>query len=503
MGAILTALCLSAAPTLSLPQDAVRWVVADLGTMPAHDRQFQRYIWVPDWQSGDDVAAAQLAANIAFNHSSEPQSGDVLMDGKLVRFDLRKFEPDPVALAKLLLNYEKLAKEGWFHAKIVRPVVVGKKTVKRRRFIYRADDPEATAAMIVESGSNAVLLRSDHFIEKTLSTIDGGLYYQFAKIQKGDKKQTAEDKFLKQFGSNKKLVEKLDGQSRAGVLISGVAEKPRQVEAFRGVAGRGTGIISITHDITDEDFAKVGSDPIRNLLNFKDAAREAIALRPNGFQVYALFNGKGDLQDSVPDNVAKDHDLGSAGTARLIPAIGCVRCHGKPREDGYKTVKNDILEMFRDAEFDLTGDFSELKLTNEQARDKLRGDYLGDLDAKLDAARDEYNRAVTLATGLDVSTASEATAKNQSLYREHVTAQIACRDLGYQTEAETAAELFVALVGKQKIEDPYILALAKGRTIHPRNWQDVYGDAVLRMLRRQKPAKDKGASVQQWNTVAA
>lgn len=486
-------------PTLTIPADAVRWVVADLGTLPTADRPFQRYVWITDWMTGDDIAAVKLAANVAFNHSSEPQPCDVVADGRLVRIDLRKFEPDPEDLLKLLATYERLGDEGWFHATRTVRFVRGKKRFRKRIFAYRADDPRATTAMLSASGSNAVLLRADHFIEKTLGTIDGGLYYQFAKTQKSDKKQTAENKWLKKFGSNEKLVEKLDGKNRAGVLVSGVTEKPRRVDVFRGLAGRGTGIISITHDITDEDFQKVDSDPIRNLLNFKDAAREAIALRPNGFQAFALFDGKGELQNEVPPNVAKDHELGSAGTARLQGAVSCIRCHGRRPEDGYRTVTNDIREMFADREYDLAGDFSDLGLTLAEARDKLRGDYLGDLDAKLDDARNEANKAVMLATGVDYSTAAECLAKNQATYREHVTARIACRDLGYDVPDDQAVELFRSLVGDIPSvgglipEDPYILALKKKRTIHPRNWQQVYGDAVRRMLRNKPalPAKDK------------
>lgn len=525
------------------PADAIAYALADIQTLPAFDRPFQRYIWVPDGDA-EKVAAIKYAVNLAVSHSSILVYPAVVAEGKLIRWDLRRLVPDDEQYAKLHALWEELQFEPYFHitkttqdalpvgAKQVASIqgdppgslrytlngvnffqdtsnqlfqFINKKWVKQQRAVtinrvaaYGSHVGLDQATMLQSlTQSSASVLRYDYFLVRILSTIDGGLYYKFAGIENNPKEGTAQDAFLRSLGADEKLVAKLRSDQRAALFRSNVTGKPRRIDAFYGVAVRpssGTGLITVTHDMSDNDVDP-RSDPIRNLLTINDQAREVIAAKPNGLHIFALFNGAGELQDEVPPNIAKDHTIPAPHTARLQSAISCIRCHGN--DEGYKPFQNDVQTMLS-GYLDVFGDLSSQQTIPVQL-DRLAGLYSGNLSKPIRRAKNDYSDAVFKVTGgQSVAKVSSVVSDIYSNYvYEEVDAFKACYELGYLVPPTDAAkylrQLLPPLPSDQlgvSPEDPIIGALKSGLKVNRYQWEQVYPDAAFRALQTRKNAQE-------------
>lgn len=521
------------------PADAITYALADLSQMPKVDQPFQRYIWIPD---GDPqkIAVMKYVMNLAVSKASVLVSPTVVAEGKLLRWDMRALAPRDGQYATLYTLWEELAYEPYFH--IVKTTAESLPT-NAVQIESRQDDPPGSlrfkigdqlfykspgneffilqnnrwvrrqleikvdrvatygAHVGLEQGvmlqglsqSNACVVRYDFFLVKALSTVDGGMYYRFAGIERNPKEGTAQDAFLKSLGASEALVQALRSDQRAAMFRSNVTGKPRRIDAFYGVGvrpGSGTGLITMTHDMIDNDI-NPRSDPIRNLLNLNDQAREVIAERPNGLHIFALFDGQGALQDEVPPNIARDHTIPSPHTARLQAAIGCIRCHGP--DEGLKPFNNEVQTMLAGL-LDVFGDVSSRDQIPDQL-DRLAGLYAGDLTKPVRRARNDYSDAVFRVTG--GMTVPQVSARVSDIYGDYVYRQIgafeACYELGYLVPKDRATyylnqilpPLPQDVVGVSP-EDPIIGALKAGLRVNRYQWEQVYPDAAFRALQTRK-----------------
>lgn len=273
-------------------------------------------------------------------------------------------------------------------------------------------DPILVATLVDSTRSQAPVVNHRYFMFRALSslqdkglyrTVFGGLYFQLAGIKKGAKKGTDEDVLLESLGvgniekgiTAQKIFDDLRSDQRVAVFRSGITGKPRRVDMLKTLAGRETqGIISITHDLKAQDI-DVGTHPVLNLLDFKDAAREVIFEKTNGLHGFALFNGKGELQDVVPPDVAMDNTVPFPNRSELQAAIGCIRCHAK--ESGWRILTNDVKTLLKGV--NVFGDNND-KRSQQDIVDRLAGLYSGDLENKiLPRARDDYNQIILKTSG--------------------------------------------------------------------------------------------------------
>lgn len=521
------------------PADAVAYAVADIAKMPAADQPFQRYVWIPD---GDPqkIAVVKYAVNLAASKASVLISPTVVCEGRLVRWDMRSLAPQSSEYATLHALWEELAFEPYFHITKTTADALPTNSVQIES---RVDDPPGSLRFkvgeqlfyespdneffILQGGSwskrqtqievqrvatygshvgleqavllqglsqsNAAIVRYDFMLVRMLSSIDGGMYYRFAGINPKPSKGTAQDAFLASLGADENLVQQLRSDQRAAMFRSGVTGKPRRIDAFYGVGvrpGNGTGLITMTHDIADNDVDP-RSDPVRNLLNLKDQAREIIAAKPNGLHIFALFNSQGALQDEVPPNIARDHNVPSPHTARLQAAISCIRCHGP--ESGLKPFENEVQTMLSGL-LDVFGDVSSKDQIPDQL-DRLAGLYSGDLGKPLRRERDDYNDAVYLVTG--GMTVAQVSSKLSDIYGDYVYREIgafeACYELGYLVPRDQAAYYLSQVLPplQQDIigispEDPIVGALKAGLKVNRYQWEQVYPDAAFRALQTRK-----------------
>lgn len=521
------------------PADAVAYALADIAKLSAADQPFQRYIWIPD---GDRKKRAYVnyTLNLACSRASTIINPTVVADGKLLRCDLRILAPREGQYATMHALWEELAFEPYFH---ITKTTADALPTSAVQIESRVDDPPGSIRFKVgeqifykspgneffilqnnawikrqlqiavqrvvtygvhvglEQGvllqslskSNAAVIRYDFFIAKVLSTTDGGLYWQFAGIERNPSSGTAQAAFLKSLGASETLVASLRSDQRVAMFRSKVTGKPRRIDAFYGVGvrpGSGTGLITITHDMVDND-TNPRSDPIRNLLQFQDAAREVIAVKPNGMQIFALFNSQGALVDSVPDNIARDHTIPAPHTGRLQAAIGCIRCHGP--HDGYQPFTNEVKVMLGGL-LDVYGDVASRRSIPDQL-DRLAGLYSGDLSKPIRRGRDDYSDAVFLATG--GMKVSDTSAGISQIYGDYVYKDIgafeACAELGYLVPQNRAVyylnqilpPLNADVIGIRP-EDPIIGALKVGLRVNRYQWEQVYADAAFRALQTRK-----------------
>ena len=515
------------------PADAVAMATADLGSIDELSRPFIRYVWVqePDIKYS---AAVSFAVNAVISKVPVIVNPDILFNGELLRIDLRKYVPNDAELAKIIPIYDRLGSDPYFHivesSYVVPPsakILTNRDDPKgSTRFFYNNSQYflsnqkifilsgktwqpyngnefrssvnafgthvglEQSTILLGLSKSSAVVTRYDYFISKILTTLDGGLYYDLAGIERNPKGKSSQDALLESLGSSQSRVVLLKSDQRAALFKSRVTGRPRRIDIFQGegvAVSNGSGLITLTHDSKEGDIKAI-QDPIRNLLEFEDAARELIAERSNGLHIFALFNSKGELQDSAPDNVVKDHTIPAPHTARLQCAISCIRCHG-PLE-GYQPFDNEVQKMLSGL-FDIYDDVGS-KANVPETLTRLAGLYSGDLNKVLRRGRDDYSDAAIRATygNYNVAQISEIISEIYENYNyREVDAFIALKDLGINVPQEEAVDYFVEVVRPKQIlangvvpEDPIIAALKTGLRVNRFQWELVYADAAIRSL---------------------
>lgn len=527
------------------PADAINMALADINNIPVADRPFQRYVWIPDGGK-DKFSQVGFTLNCAVSQSANIIMPVLTADGKLVRVDLRPLAADDTYLVKLLGLWEKLSAEPYFHVNakesevVPVPSIVGDPPGTSRLLIngtlhfrqsngllFAFTDGAWVNKRVSQNGkdvsafgshvdinqavmlqgltqSNAPIVRYDWFIVKVLSSLDGGLYYDFINIERNPKGKSAQEAWLESLGLSEKFINNLRSDQRAAIFRSNVTGRPRRIDVFQGSYVRpssGSGLVTITHDIGEGDVG-ADTDPIRNLLELKDKAREVIAERRNGMHIFLLFDNKGNLQNSAPDDVVRDHTIPSPHPARVQSAIGCIRCHGP--FDGLQPFNNDVQKMLK-GYLNIFDDFAS-KESVPQTLERLAGLYTGDLQKVIRRGRDDYSDAVFLATGgLTVPTVSEGISTTYGNYFfDLVDAQKACLELGYSVPKEKAIQYLNMLIPPLGIdetgirpEDPIIGALKAGLSVNRFQWELVYADAAFRSsmtsLAREKIVRDASA----------
>jgi len=476
---------------VATPREATGWALGDVATLRTEDRPFARYVWIPPWGTPEWPAAINFAINTAASHAVTIQLGQPIANGWMLRYDLRRLAPQAKQLARLIETWDGLAiDDPYFH------VPAANSKIQAAILAPHLEQPEAVALTALASSGGAIY-RADWLLVKMLSTLEGGRYYDFLQVDRGQPKAgTQQTEWLATLGVFERQTQQLSADQRAGLFRSAVTGKPRRLDVFYGL-GRGGNLVSITHDISDDDVA-AEKHPIRNLLNIADVAHEIIVERPNGLHAFALTNGKGEFVDSAPDNVASDSTIPAPHTRRLQPAISCIRCHGPT--DGWQPFSNDVQTILRSG-LDVFTDLADKENTREQIIDRLAGLYAGDLDAPdgpLGRARRNYLAAVFRITGGPrvgqddagkLSVVGSVSALCGAIYQQQrydlVTPARAALELGWQ-DATLADAL--GPVDSLSAVDPVVGSLLAGVSVNRSDWESVFADAALAAEARRKGA---------------
>ena len=495
------------------PYEACIIAVKDQTKLTPIDAPFQRYFWFPhDGTRARDNAVFNKIMNEVVSRSGLPVYPMSIMDGLLLRYDVRLLAPDE----KDFLEIDRLIAElspfdPYFHSTIAVEQnfkVDGRKQIVGEENRVTTASPltgEAGLALLGGSGTVGTIYRADWFVAKVSSTLKDGKYYQFAGIETKPSDGTAFEAFLRKIGIDPKLLFNSSGRNSSGMFRSGVTGKPRRIDLFRNTVvppTAGTGLTAITFDQND-DQQEAARDPIRNLSKFAFAGQEVIAEKPNGLHWFALFDNEGNLVASVPDNIATDALIPNPHTKRLHSMISCVRCHGIGKDDGWKPFTNEVQILLSGDGPDVLDDLSSAKSIPATLLD-LAQRYRGRPETPLILARNTYSDMVfRLTKGMSVAQAAEGIGEvYKRYYYDMVNPQVAAAELGYLVTEDEPVEgapphrLYPRSVEILKIllpplppaddgispEDPMIAALKRGLAINRNQWEEVFTDAALRAM---------------------
>lgn len=459
------------------PEAAVQAAVADARALPEEVRRSTRYVWCPTG-SVTELDSVNMVLNTVLSHRPSTYKMTVLPGDRLVRVNLLELD----ASGGTAMRWEMLSgRDPHFHVldpetELVSVTVPEFLHVDGKRYSARSvramiGAPYAESLHEAVS-STAPILRVDYFVRACTTTVDGGLYYRFRGISHG----TTLDEYLESRGLSRKRSAELQSDVRSIMLPSDITGKPRRVDLIQGSGARPTvasALGAITYDQRDGAQAAV-NDPLMNMEDFEYAGSEVIVEMPNGTHEFTLWDAKGRLVDSVPDDIACDSEIPDPYTKRLQPAIGCVRCHGK--HDGWQPLTNKVLPGLLRAQLRVFTD-----PVRQQRLDGLYGDVL---DEPLRLARNSYDSVVFKMTGgRGVAAVSESVrAVFGSYVYDTVDATAALREVGVVGE-ETFAEVYPAPPPTDAggpLEDPRFAVLRHGGVLTREQWDSIYVDAVIR-----------------------
>ena len=472
------------------PAHAVTLAAQDLATLPEDRHKFTRYVWIVE-PSEKQRAALMMAVNQGLSHAATPVTFTATANGRqgvgFVAPTLARIDLSIIGGAKIGLigqQWENLVfAEPYFHESGRDPnpdykpaPEEGKPDTRtateKLEFLLPAPASylpvNDIGSLIKGCRSNVPIVRADWLVEKALSTINGNRYYQF----RGIAKETKLNDYLKERGvnvdnltANRKIVRTVVAKRQPTKSPGAIVLAPTTDVAPTG------GLVSVTFDMVAEHRGDPEFDPERNLFGApKFDAAETIVTLENGQHEYALWNGKGELQDEAPQNAAADPTFLPHDLPRLFPAMSCINCHGQ--KNGWLPIDDRIRTLLSNG-VDVLADFSRKEPDAPATFDKLAGLYLRPYDTGLDVARNVYADSVFLATGgQDVATASAWTS---DVYREYASVDV--------TAEQAAIELGLGgLEGLPKPEfneDVKRLNLRARLPINRRDWEQVYAETAL------------------------
>ena len=351
------------------------------------------------------------------------------------------------------------------------------------------------------------------------SEIYGGRYYEFMLYQRGVNGVTDEDLLLRQLGVGSKdetaqqVYDRVSSDQRAAVFESEVTGKPRRIDVLRTLANRnGQGLFSVTHDLLTKNI-DISQHPLMNLSKFKDAGREGIYEKQDGLHGFYITDGKGNLQDVAPQALVEDHEIPRPHTKYLQCAIGCIRCHGLGRDDGWKVAANDAKAILKSRRADIFSDLTNRAARVDDTLMKLAGQYMGDFESKsFPRGRSDYADAVLMATGPWPETNNQnsvvklSAARISKIWNNRnyvlVTARQALLEMGLECDEKNSKDVLDLLLPPtrepgevlgQKPDDPRLHGLlSETKGIKRVDWDLYYGFAAPRAAATLTRLQEKG-----------
>lgn len=212
---------------------------------------------------------------------------------------------------------------------IIVPAKVDPNGIVLRVNVFDLGWDDIDAAQLFEAYPYADLsqgfIRGDWFFSRGLAA---PLYYRLLDVVRPTQKDTDE-----LFGIDRERFFDSNLARRSGINNSRVAFHNRLIEW----APARTGAVRLTYDTANEERdRRIVANPLGPISNgnrfanqaFRHDAVEYIADLPNDLHAYGAFNGQGQRQDKVPENIASDPSQYSGNTS-IVPGISCIACHEK------------------------------------------------------------------------------------------------------------------------------------------------------------------------------
>lgn len=335
------------------------------------------------------------------------------------------------------------------------------KTIPHAPWLVAAD----ITALALATGSNVPIVRADWFLYQTAVVEDRGeaSYYGFLNLK-------TRDDIWKLTALDVAAARRLQKEIAALVDQSGVAINNRQVIRFQALAGG--------YWFTLDAKSSKGQSNVVRILNgdFRHDAEEIYFVLPNELYGYAASAANGELQKSVPPDIAPRDDQSTSRDSRIHPGLSCIRCHVeglRPIDDWARSVYQGELQL-------TSPDYDKYK--------RLKQLYLSDLPGKMEDDIRIFAKAVFRTNGLTVK-------DNASAYRA-VWQAYADTPLGIEQQAfelGTTAEAWkkaIVAYGALGNRDPQIVGRLRRPTIRREHWEEIYPLAQT-VVRGLEPADVK------------
>ncbi len=517
------------------------------------------YIWDPR-TTPERRAAITFVWNSTVSHTARlPVMPRELDGGRILAFSRSRSAPDPKDFARIFAVYERLAERDWFfhdpnqkvkvanqNGRLVvtigeAPLQSGEQVIGKipagvhlevtkeqggwccvryggkqgwiaKRHTALAGK-EATAIvpyagygtvgsqmteLATLTGSQVPILRADTFVRYAYTT-HLGLYYDWFDFNG----KTLDD-VLKGMGSSVAEFEKTE--SRSAVAWSGVTEGPRGVAMINidvAPPGNVLPIAFLTEDVDSQNLDPTKS-AIYNLYSRIVANKidggEGIAVLPNGFPLFWVWDGQQKLAELVAQTVATD-STDQTTHKELRPGISCLRCH----PDGLlKFLPNDVLWLQKNGGgwANIIGDAEQFGKNPQEVWDEIASKYGSDLNFRLDQWRQAMGLHVHRHCGTPIDKIIQAVGEMYNSYEYgQYTTQRALMMLGYEIRGRVSP-LEVRLAFNEvcpEIEgirvDPHITMLREWTPDTPhapkigvRQFETIYTQLALRRERAESGA---------------
>jgi hypothetical protein len=545
---------------LAVPNDAYVLALADLQKIPLEIAPLIRYIWVPGANTQDIQVVTEALNDIS--RASNLLRPALVANGQLLRIRIDLLAPAAKDQVEWIDTWEQLRFDPFFNILLPKQVVTQiLKLPKSAHPICRVKwegkfhetplseldltgvdvvriagghlDPITVATVQALTVSAAPIVDYRYFLWRSETTIQdsgswkviyGGLYYEFIGVKTAKQagtKGTDEDLFFSNLGigdakngiSAEQALKDLPSENRGAIFKSNVTGKPRRWDLINSRLGRplsNIAIVSITHDIRDQDTTSLDSNPLKNLVKIKDAAREVLWTHENGTQRGVLFDGNGVLQREVPPDIATNRMIPDPNSPRLEPNMGCKQCHRKSGFGGWQPLSNDVTTLLKKRKLDIFGDLTQLNRSLAETNDEIAAQYLADPTVTLQRLREDQNRIGLRITGpwkdgandFQVNVAEVSAKHLVGVYQAHrydpVTPRKALRELGFDVPDAKAVELLNTLLPQDREsefggvipEDVSIGALKEGLPIPRELWDQAYAFAAVRAMKSLAKMKE-------------
>jgi hypothetical protein len=476
--------------------DAVGWAFEALLRYPEADQPYVRFVWLPPYSDPEWIGLVDFAVNSACSQTTTLVRGDKHAGGWLLGYNLRLLAPEPTQLARLVAEWDALAaRDSRFHVPEINLVGTGAvlaphlQTALARHATDETKSERIDVLLVQMSQSTGAIYPADFLIEQLLTSARGR-YPEFRQI---DFTKTLGDHLAKRgffLGESKNL----RGEKGAILLASDVTGKGRAVLTAYGVASRLP--VAVTFDLKDAT-TRPEAQFIRNLIEFRADASEALVPLPNGLWEGVLADGAGNLQRVAPPDVVADSTKPAGHTQELEMGMSCVLCHAT--DNGYRTARND-LELLQGADADYFGDeitYRGKTLTRAEAVAIVAGRYgerIDEPDGVLGRARRDYIRKVDELTDYEITadgptSVQQLGAKLKAVYHayryQRIDAERACLELGVRIPAERARATLRQLAPAPeagRAEDIVIALLKNGASVRRDDFDAIYSELARRAV---------------------
>lgn len=440
--------------------DIERAIQSDLLAMPELDRPFVRYLSlhaVYNQCIGDPARTVELtrlrdAVTLLTNSLSWQRALHTpaeLLDGALVRIDLRRLGWEPRVWGDLVRQYP------YGHAT----------TEAQSRF---------AAVMNLAPDAAIPWVRADWFVEAASRP---PLYDLLLRLPDTD--AALERQLMISAATNRDRYSVM----RAGFVQSGVSQNNRVIERHESPFGAYWRSFDFEDNAGAHNVLARPLGPGAGAHEFAPSGGEIIFNLPNGLQAYMLVEGQGRRIAEAPTRIV--HDTTNRGDPTVRNGISCIACHGM---DGLKEKRDEVATAVERGGFP---DFVRLRARAwyappERMNAALRDDadrYLTALRALLPGAEGTYG-----SSGLPVVTVARQ-------HESPVTLTSAAAELGL-TSAQLAARL-------RRSEGPLARVLGPLTTPSQTLPRDAFACAFRDMARELDPARSFVPAVSPLASVCA